>query len=844
MRLRLFGTISIAVTLIELVLCFAGPLAFIQRPSLLLFPAFSHGLEEEQVAEITELIEQKVASTNSFSIVSQRLIADYFLRTDPGYDGSKLEPVNYIEAREIAKELELDRFAIAVVLGSKDLYELSIIIRDVKEEEVIRSGRFTADSFEHLLAGIGRNNEDLEFEESLRVDTKGVSFTDWLVLGLLVFQLAVGILAFMKRGPGNLPEIIWVPLIVLFLFTYIYALNANMDYIQRFIAHEGRIQLAGSTALEQLFAFARYGPLLILNGWYYFAKRRLSSGKWKREKGQNLLHRWVARWSLPWVLLSVCLFSLSFPSIIRLKGFGFLAWFSLVPLFLVLISSSWRWGVFYGVTFGTLQVLLVNYWHGTYSYVTLHLVTIVFFVEFLLFMVPFVWLIQKSGRWGYLVAPAGWVVFEFLRSIGVLGYPWILAGASQYRFVPFIQFASVTGIWGVSFVVILCNSALAWFIVRVVNSPFRENRQARAGKWIVPAMPPILVFLGVMTVCLVFGIVMISRTEAALTDEEIPRARIVLIQQNTDPRKHEYGDSLDALKELTDTALSEMPEPPDLVVWSESAFMLDIRYWMREDKQRWDWAELVREFIEYQLGLETWLLTGTQDHRIVSSEGEEEEKEYFNTAILLDPGGVIRETFHKMHLVPFSEHFPLDKERFSGLLELFQKYDISDWVAGEERVVFRHEKFRFIAPICFEDVFSDDIRRFILKDVDIIINICNDYWSLSPVEGTQHAYLALFRAVENRRPILRATSSGYSIYADAAGRLQPGSPAPYTAGHFTVEVPVPDFGLTVYTRLGDWFPTVCGAAVLLTGVILVICFLTGIIRTQRIVERKQHGEES
>ena len=107
MRLRFFGIISIAVTVIELLLCFVGPMAFIRKPSLLLFPVFSHGLEEGEIEAVTGFIEKKIASTNSFSIVSQRLIVDYFLRTDPEYDGAPLEPVNYMEARDIARELEL-----------------------------------------------------------------------------------------------------------------------------------------------------------------------------------------------------------------------------------------------------------------------------------------------------------------------------------------------------------------------------------------------------------------------------------------------------------------------------------------------------------------------------------------------------------------------------------------------------------------------------------------------------------------------------------------------------------------------------------------------------------------
>jgi apolipoprotein N-acyltransferase len=96
--------------------------------------------------------------------------------------------------------------------------------------------------------------------------------------------------------------------------------------------------------------------------------------------------------------------------------------------------------------------------------------------------------------------------------------------------------------------------------------------------------------------------------------------------------------------------------------------------------------------------------------------------------------------------------------------------------------------------------------------VDLIINISNDYWSLSPVEGTQHALLALFRAVENARPLLRATASGYTVHVDPVGRIRPGSPGPYTPGYLIADLRLPEGRRTIYRRLGDWFPLLCAAA--------------------------------
>ena len=300
--------------------------------------------------------------------------------------------------------------------------------------------------------------------------------------------------------------------------------------------------------------------------------------------------------------------------------------------------------------------------------------------------------------------------------------------------------------------------------------------------------------------------------------EDIPTATVVLLQQNTDPRKREYQENNERLMAITDDALASLSHPPDLVAWPEGGFKLDIRHWSAPERKNTYWGRVVQTFIEYQRNLGTWLVTGTQDHETVVTEDGENIRRDFNSSVLLSSDGQLAGFYHKMHLVPFSEYFPFDKEKFAALYSFFETYDISDWDLGSSRVVYQHERMRFFTPVCFEDVFSDHVRRFVLQDVDLILNMSNDYWSLSPVEGRQHGIFSLFRAVENQRPVLRTTSSGYTVYIDATGQIQPGSPEPYTEGYVIARVPLPERRLTLYTRWGDWFPWMC-CAVLLVFVI-------------------------
>ena len=836
--LRVFGILAILVVAAEVLLCFSGPIAFVRKPSLAFFPLFSTNLSAEESAATTAFIEQELALTGSYTIVSQSFIEEYFMRTDPDFDRSKLKPASYQEAQSLAQDLGLERIAIATIMKYYDRIELSVYIREVAYGETIDSYTVASDSLENLLKGLGKDGEELRIRENLKTETKGITFTNYLVLALIALQLLLGVLALIGREPGLLTEIVWSSALILFIFAYIHARSANMDYMQRFIATQGYFRLAQNTTLEQLRALLRFGPILILNGGYYiyrtiFANRMKAGGHW--------LHRWIKPWALPWVLVSALLYALSFPSFVSLDGIGFLAWFCLVPLLLVLLSSSAGMGIVYGVVFGVLQALIINYWHGTYGFVTLHLITITFVVEYLVFMLLMVGLIKISKKWGFLAVPVAWVLFDYVRSISVLGYPWGLIGTTQYQFIPLIQIASVTGVWGIGFIVLLCNSSVAWAVAGpafgwtwIRRAPVADTifKRQTSGSWrkmrsyilsLLRAAPaplfkgtfPVVIFILFLAFSLVTGSIILHKMQARLYgNPEINKATIVVIQSNRDPRKHEYRDNIKRLMSLTDQAIAAAPTKPDLVVWPEGGFKLDIRYWSQEEKAQSYWGRFVREFLDYQKDLGTWILTGTQDHEMRISETGESKRKNFNSSVLLDPQGKIVDFYHKMHLVPFSEYFPLDKVRFASIYQLFEKFNISDWGIGRERVVFQHDKMRIFTPICFEDVFSDHVRRYVLRDADVILNMSNDYWSLSPVEGRQHGLLALFRAVENQRPLLRSTTSGYTVYIDATGRIQPGSPEPYTAGYIIAQVPLPERRLTFYTRWGDWFPLLCGFGVL------------------------------
>ena len=811
-----YGFLAVAVSVLELFLCFSGPIAFTGKPSLMLFPLESIGLTENDAARAEDFIERQIALTRSYAIVSRRFIRERALGTDPGSAGAKVESVDFFRAQSAAKELGLECFALARIMATEGWCTMSIQIRKTQSNEILRSEYFVSSSFSLMMSGRGGSGERIDFPRALACKTRGISLADWLVLGLICIQALVGLSALVGREPGFLVEVVLGPATVLFLFAYIHALSANLDYVQRYIASGGQLRLAASTALEQAHAILRYGPFLLVNCSYYVL--RTKGGRGRPAPGAHWVRRLVTRWSLPWVMVSAALFGFSFPSFLSLDGMGWLAWISLVPLFIVLITVKPMRGIFYGVFFGILQVLIVNYWLGTYSFIALHMTTIALAAEYLAFMALLVFLVRASGRWGFLVASLSWVLFDYIRSVGLLGFPWGLIGTTQYRFLPLIQIASITGVWGVDFVVLICNASIAWALAAPAMGWNRGGGRAP-----LPGAFPVAVAGTVFIACLVSGAFILDSTRRSLARAaNLRTATVVLVQHNADPRKCGDEENLDKLVSVTDSALASLPIKPDMIAWPEGAFMVDTRYWGVPERQDTKWGGLVRRFLDYQQGLGTWLATGTQDHELAAAENGEVTQRDFNSSVLLDPVGATKGFYHKIRLVPFSERFPLDKKRFAWLYRMLQTYDSSDWDVGSERVVFQHEKFRFVTPICFEDVFSDHVRRFVLNDVDLIVNMSEDFWSLSPIEGRQHGILSLFRAVENQRPLVRSTSSGFTVSIDATGQIQPGALQAYTEGYVVATIALPEKRLTLYTRWGDWFPLACAAVLALTGIFSLV----------------------
>jgi len=511
------------------------------------------------------------------------------------------------------------------------------------------------------------------------------------------------------------------------------------------------------------------------------------------EQKNNRVKNIIIRLGL--IFLASILFAASFPNIIFINGLSFLAWFAYIPILIVIRKENLLSCAGYGAIYGLAAYSLFNYWLAkfhplagtiTYSIYLIYLAAVFVFLKLALILFP---------KRGYLVQWVIWLAYEYLRTKGFLGYSYGITGYSQWRVIPLIQIASVTGVWGVSALVTFPSF---WLAEAYNNLKLPDLKNSFAAFFRKEKISAIMWFAALVS-ALVFGFINIKDFSS------YPSAPIALIQHNTDPWEaanapsdwqitQGYRKDLEKLTRLSDEALSSAPKPI-LVVWPETAFVPRI-YWhtkYREDQNSW---LIVKELLDYLSEKDVPFLIGNDDGR---KDGEKNRIDY-NSALLFEKG-INTAAYRKLHLVPFTEHFPY-KKQFPLIYKWLEKADTHFWEKGSEETVFSLQGFTFSAPICFEDTFGYLSKRFVSRGADILVNLSNDAWSNSLPSQYQHLAMAVFRAAENHRPMVRATSSGQTCSIDPNGRVTAMAP-PFAEIALNVTVPIVK-KTVIYTLYGDY----------------------------------------
>ncbi len=488
--------------------------------------------------------------------------------------------------------------------------------------------------------------------------------------------------------------------------------------------------------------------------------------------------------------LSALAFALSFPSFLSVPGWFPLGFVCLVPVFAVARRASWPAVPFYGLFFGYVSYALFNYWLGKFHPLTLVVVPPIYAAYFLVTLPALKLADSLFPRHAYLLQAALWVCYEyFLKSSGFLAYSYGNLGYSQYPFIPFIQIADLAGVWGISLAVVFPSA--------LVGRLFADGIPALRSEW-RRYLAPAGAYAAVFAAILVYGFLAPVNTAA---DRQW---KVALVQQNVDPWKGGYAAYRQSLSVLERQSDAVMKQNPEIVIWSETSFVpaIDWHTRYRPDTQTYG---LVKELRSYLASQPIPFVVGNDDGQLKRVAEGQEVRVDFNAALLFQ-GDTIVDTYRKLHLVPFTESFPF-QDTLPGIYAWLKSADTHFWEKGSVATVFQAGGVHFSTPICFEDTFGYLCRDFVLRGADVLVNMTNDAWSSSVPGAMQHMIMAVFRAVENRRSVVRSTNAGMTNIIDPNGRIL-SSLAPFIEGYLVGMASVHRGAFTLYTRWGDWLPWV------------------------------------
>ena len=509
------------------------------------------------------------------------------------------------------------------------------------------------------------------------------------------------------------------------------------------------------------------------------------------------------------------------------------AWFALAPLLLMIRHTSPRRAFWLGWLGGTIFWLLSLTWlwrliwnNGPWPLVVFGHVALAIYCGLYLALFALaaarVWqLVHRHENLATrllaatVAEPLLWVGAEYLRCTLLTGFAWNPLGASQFDSLRVIQVAALGGVYAVSLIVLLANSAATSMVERIYDT--LRNRTAgedliggrlRGMETFVPLL--LVAFL------IVWGQ---SRVMAWLQQERTaPVWQVALVQPNA-PCIFERDDASEPAvrKTLLDLTADLAAWHPDLVVWPETALIQSLPYDEFAVKLAHDGAiaagaPLLTGAVEYH--------PGDPQHHI--------ERRFYNTAWLFGSNGVARGSYHKQHLVPFGEYIPGD--RYLRVLEQLSPVGFS-CTAGTNSTILRirhrppgllTDELTFSPLICFEDTVAPLARNAVRRGARLLVNITNDAWFNGSVEPDQHMVQAIFRCVENGVPMVRAANTGVSCAISPVGIRQVLESHGRTSdfvGALPCALAVPLQPLpTLYTRWGDWILAL-PAALLLLGVL-------------------------
>ncbi|NQT75512.1 MAG: apolipoprotein N-acyltransferase [Candidatus Omnitrophica bacterium] len=447
------------------------------------------------------------------------------------------------------------------------------------------------------------------------------------------------------------------------------------------------------------------------------------------------------------LITSAILLILAFPNF----NLSYLAFIGFVPLFFALQNKTPLKAFLISYICGFLFYLGTLYWLYHVSVIGLIVLCLYLALYFGIFGYLFSRFTIHDSRFTIFVAPLLWALLEYAQSNLFTGFGWTSLGYSQYENLPIIQIADFSSVYGVSFVIMLVNVTV-WKLISLVaevrgqKSEVRSQRsEVRGQKKLSSVLCPLSSVALILFFVYGYGFFRLQEERQA-----VDSIKVSVIQGNIpQEKKWDSGETEYILERYTRLTKMAALDEPDLIVWPETSFP---------------------GFLISDRGMTARILALAKETRTPLLLGANTEKglKSFNSAVLISGQGEILDKYDKIHLVPFGEYVPFS-DRFPFLRTMVFG-ELGEFTAGKDFKVFDLGP-KFAALICFEDVFPELARRFVKNGAELLIVITNDAWYGKSGASYQHAACSVFRAIENRVPVIRCANTGYSCFIDSMGRI-------------------------------------------------------------------------
>ena len=525
-------------------------------------------------------------------------------------------------------------------------------------------------------------------------------------------------------------------------------------------------------------------------------------------KAENLAYMHKSRLLWQWLVAvgSGILLALAFPP----AGFSYIGWLALLPLLVFPMPKERLPRILCAYSFGYAHFAVMLHWLNEVGFGAGYILSIYcalypalwYYLSGSLFKritpadikTPDMGLLHishlKRGCLCGIALAVLWVALEWLRGCLFTGFPWGMLGISQYKNTSILRIVSYTGVYGISFMMILCNCTFATELCRAIHVFKTGGKLCKPLHYFAMAAFTILALLPLFE-------------KISDVPESAPMLKLCAIQGNI-PQCREWSQdefqyALDTYVSLSKKAKGEY-KGLDLIMWPECAVPAPI-----------DIQPYKAELIKLQRETQTPLLLGAIQMRLPPGETDASNANTFNSVFLLDERAHIVAGYDKMHRVPFGEYVP-----FSNIYPwLRDAVGLGrDLMPGKVPFVFKLAKgTKAGVNICFEDVFPAISRTFTKEGANMLMTVTNDSWYNQSCGAEQHAAHVVFRAVENRRPFMRSGNNSHTLMVTPAGKVMgqiTAKDSVFTQDYQAYEIPVFDgWGNTFYTKYGDVFAYVC-----------------------------------